>query len=296
MANFSWTAARRIVHNAAFPGEAVCLKTESRLDMAGKMEKVFLAAACLCLLAGCGSGGGAYYKNDGPAATNPSDLDRIPDARPRLEPLSRSANRPYVVFGKHYVPNTTLKPMRQRGIASWYGKKFHGQKTSSGEPYDMFAMTAAHPTLALPSYVRVTHLDNGKSVVVRVIDRGPFVAGRIIDLSYAAAHRLGYINEGSAPVEVEALLPAELHAKSAPIDESNRLFLQLGAFSNASNAENLRNHLAYELGWLNESIWIQPGDKMYRVQIGPYANRAAAEKIAGKIHSALGIWPGFVVR
>jgi rare lipoprotein A len=100
-----------------------------------------------------------------------------------------------------------LKSLRERGVASWYGKKFHGRKTSIGEPYDMFAMTAAHPTLALPSYARVTHLGNGKSVVVRVIDRGPFHAGRIIDLSYAAAYRLGYIDEGSARVEVEALLP-----------------------------------------------------------------------------------------
>ncbi|MDR2788354.1 MAG: septal ring lytic transglycosylase RlpA family protein [Candidatus Accumulibacter sp.] len=196
----------------------------------GKTERHLLSGAIalsFLLFAGCGGQpardpsaprrpgavtqkrGGAYYKDDGPANEIPANLDRIPDAQPRLEPLHRGANRPYVVLGRSYVPNTTLKPMRQRGIASWYGRKFHGQKTSIGERYDMFAMTAAHPTLALPSYARVTNLGNGKSVVVRVIDRGPFHADRIIDLSYAAAYRLGYVNDGSARVEVETLLPTD---------------------------------------------------------------------------------------
>ena len=153
--------------------------------------------------------GGGYYKDDGPGDDIPENLDEIPDAEPRVEPLHRFANRPYIVFGKAYTPDTRVRPFRQRGIASWYGKKFHGQKTSTGETYDMFAMTAAHPTLAIPSYVRVTNTGNGKSVVVRVIDRGPFHAERIIDLSYAAAHRLGYINQGSTPVEVESILADE---------------------------------------------------------------------------------------
>ncbi len=151
--------------------------------------------------------GGGYYKDDGPAEELPDGLDETPDAEPRPEPLHRFANRPYVVFGKEYVPNTSVKPYRERGIGSWYGKKFHGQKTSIGEPYDMFAMTAAHPTLAIPSYAKVTNLANGRSVVVRVIDRGPFHAGRIIDLSYAAAHKLDYIRNGSSQVEVEAIVP-----------------------------------------------------------------------------------------
>jgi rare lipoprotein A len=153
--------------------------------------------------------GGGFYKDDGPAEDTPDNLDDIPDAQPKAEPLHRFANRPYVVLGKAYVPNTTLKPHRQRGIASWYGKKFHGQKTSIGEPYDMFSMTAAHPTLAIPSYVRVTSVNNGKSVIVRVTDRGPFHADRVIDMSYAAAYKLGFINNGSGPVEVEAILPGE---------------------------------------------------------------------------------------
>jgi rare lipoprotein A len=156
--------------------------------------------------------GGGYYKDDGPGDEIPANLDDIPDAQPRMEPLHRFANRPYVVLGKSYVPETRVRPFRQRGVASWYGKKFHGQKTSIGEPYDMFSMTAAHPTLAIPSYVRVSNPANGRSVVVRVTDRGPFHADRIIDLSYAAAHRLDYVNVGSTLVEVEAVLPGETGA------------------------------------------------------------------------------------
>ena len=155
-------------------------------------------------------GGGGYYKDDGPDDVPPDNLDGVPDAVPRPEPLHRFANRPYNVFGKGYVPATELRPFRERGRASWYGRRFHGKPTSSGEPYDMYAMTAAHPTLPIPSYVRVTHLASGRAVVVRVNDRGPFHAGRVIDLSYTAAHKLGYINAGSAEVEVEQILPDEL--------------------------------------------------------------------------------------
>jgi rare lipoprotein A len=166
---------------------------------------VFLALA----LGACSSAPkkGGYYKDDGPHAQPPSGLEAVPDAVPRIEPLHRYANRPYRVFGKDYRPLASLQPFRQRGMASWYGKRFHGKPTSSGEKYDMYKMTAAHPTLPIPSYARVTNLANGRSVVVRVNDRGPFHAGRVIDLSYVAAHRLGYIGAGSAQVEVEAIVP-----------------------------------------------------------------------------------------
>jgi len=153
--------------------------------------------------------GGGYYKDDGPEDEIPDNLDAIPDAEPRDEPLHRFANRPYHVMGQSFVPATAVRTFRQRGHGSWYGRRFHGKPTSSGEPYDMYAMTAAHPTLPIPSYARVTNLANGRSVVVRVNDRGPFLRGRVIDLSYAAAHKLGYINSGSAEVEVEQILPGE---------------------------------------------------------------------------------------
>ena len=182
--------------------------------------KKLAGAAALALLVGCGSAPkkGGYYKDDGPPASAPSNLAAIPDARPRVEPLHKFANRPYEVFGKRYVPLASLQPFRQRGIASWYGKRFHGQKTSSGEIYDMYAMTAAHPTLPIPSYARVTNVRNGRSVVVRINDRGPFHASRIIDLSYAAAYRLGYIEAGSTEVEVEAVVPGARVAADEAIE------------------------------------------------------------------------------
>lgn len=209
--------------------------TDSRSVPGAWLQRVALGLAVGCtalLLSACGSApkrdtetsaapasetarpavarrGGGYYKDDGPDDVIPDNLDAIPDAEPRDEPLHRFANRPYHVMGQSFVPATEVRPFRQRGHASWYGRRFHGKPTSSGEPYDMYGMTAAHPTLPIPSYVRVTHLGNGRSVVVRVNDRGPFLRGRVIDLSYAAAHKLGYINTGSAEVEVEQILPGE---------------------------------------------------------------------------------------
>jgi peptidoglycan lytic transglycosylase len=165
-------------------------------------------ALVLLLVAGCSSTPerGGYYKDDGPGARLP-DLASIPDAVPRAEPLHRWANRPYERFGRRYVPLTRVGPFEQRGLASWYGKRFHGSATSSGEIYDMYKMSAAHPILPIPSYARVTNLANGRTVVVRVNDRGPFHSSRIIDLSYAAAYKLGYVATGSARVLVEQIVP-----------------------------------------------------------------------------------------
>ena len=172
------------------------------------MKRLFLVSVCL-ILGACGSTSnpGGYYKDDGPHERPPANLDRVADAVPRSEPLHRFANRPYKALGKEYVPMTSLQPFRQRGLASWYGKRYHGQKTSSGEVYDMYQMTAAHPTLPIPSYARVTSTKSGKSVVVRINDRGPFRSGRVIDLSYVAAHKLGYIQAGETMVEVESIVP-----------------------------------------------------------------------------------------
>lgn len=158
--------------------------------------------------------GGGYYLDDGPGENPPPDLDRIPDAVPRPEPLHRGALRPYTVMGRNYTPMTSLAPYSARGVASWYGRRYHGKPTSSGEPYDMYAMTAAHPVLPIPSYAKVTNLKNGRSVVVRINDRGPFLSGRLIDLSYTAAYKLGVLNGGSAYVEVETITP-DLYASYA---------------------------------------------------------------------------------
>lgn len=148
---------------------------------------------------------GGYLAGDGPGADAPVDIASIPDAVPKAEPLHRYANRPYTALGQTYTPLEAPGSYKEAGIASWYGKKFHGQHTSIGEIYDMYGMTAAHPTLPIPSYARVTHVASKKSVIVRINDRGPFLHGRIIDLSYSAAHKLGIVNKGSDEVEVESL-------------------------------------------------------------------------------------------
>lgn len=177
----------------------------------------FLLAGAGLTLTGCASAPtppaaasklGKYYLDDGPLkGVSQATLDAIPEPKPRIEPLSKGAKKPYVVAGTRYVPMTALAPYKARGTASWYGTRYHGLKTSTGELYDMLKMTAAHPTLPLPSYARVTNLENNRSVVVRVNDRGPFLEGRVIDLSFAAAARLGYVNKGSAAVEVELIEP-----------------------------------------------------------------------------------------
>jgi rare lipoprotein A len=163
-----------------------------------------------------GSGRGGYYQDDGPGDNIPPDLNDIPDAEPRVEPFAKGSSKPYTVLGKAYRPITDdTTPFKQRGIGSWYGKKFNGQKTASGELYDMYKMTAAHPTLPLPSYARVTNLKNGAQVIVRINDRGPFHSNRIIDLSYTAALKLGYLSSGSGELEVERLLPDEIARMAA---------------------------------------------------------------------------------
>lgn len=280
--------------------------------------------------------GGGFYKDDGPGDEIPDGLDEVPDAEPKWEPLHKPALKPYVVLGKEYVPFTSLRPYRVRGIASWYGKKFHGQKTSIGEPYDMFGMTAAHPILPLPSYARVTNVQNGRSVIVRLTDRGPFHADRVIDLSYTAAYKLGLVGNGSGEVEVEAILPGEptgttyaqvqvparpagedrefdqlarrlaadmesppvasTSAASPAVPPARGIYLQLGAFANSDNADSLRAHLNRELDWLGEPMRIYPGGGLHRLQLGPYASRGDAERIADRIRSQLGYKPTIVVR
>jgi rare lipoprotein A len=175
------------------------------------MKRSAIILLLVSSVAGCSflSGGGS---TDGPGADPPPNLERVPDAVPRSEALHAWANRPYTVFGQQYVPTPGVRTYRERGMASWYGRKFHGQPTSSGERYDMYAMTGAHPTLPIPSYVRVTNLRNGRNVVVRINDRGPFSNKRLIDLSYTAAYKLGYIASGTAEVEVELIV-----AGSAPV-------------------------------------------------------------------------------
>ena len=281
-----------------------------------------LAACVLAFaLAGCGMlskreaapdvpARGGYYKDDGPGEHPPADLAAIPDAEPRVEPLHRFANRPYQVFGRDYVPLAAVGAFRQRGIASWYGKRFHGGATSSGEPYDMYAMTAAHPTLPVPSYVRVTSVATGRSVVVRVNDRGPFHASRVIDLSYAAAYRLGAVEAGSALVEIEAIVPGGAMLAAAPLAaapaaeraapaaemEAKGVYLQLGAFAVRENAESFRARMMREFAWLPDAIQVIAGETLFRLHLGPYRSRDEARAIADRIRSQISLSPVLVVR
>ena len=170
-----------------------------------------LTPILLLLLVSCSTNqAGGYYQNDGPPDRAPRDVASIPDAVPKIEPLLARANRPYVALGRSYTPLTTDVAFRERGVASWYGKQFHGNRTASGELYDMFAMTAAHPTLPIPSYVRVTLVRTQQSVIVRVNDRGPFKSDRVIDLSYAAALKLGFVAAGTGEVEIERITHAQI--------------------------------------------------------------------------------------
>ncbi len=256
--------------------------------------------------------GGGFYLDDGPLEAIPVDLAAVPDAVPRDEPLHRFANRPYNVFGRDYVPHAARAPFRQQGVASWYGRRYHGQPTSSGEPYDMFGMTAAHPTLPIPSYARVTRVDGGpdtgKSVVVRINDRGPFLHGRVIDLSYAAAWKLGILDSGSGLVVVESVFPgdpavpappvptqaAAAATDSAPaqpnvlrdIEESGGHYLQLGAFGSRENAESLKTKLARMLGTLGERLLIRSAGNLHRLQLGPWADAAEARRVAEQLKLA----------
>ena len=157
-----------------------------------------------------GSGRGGYYMDDGPGENPPPGLMDVPDAEVRKDPLLPRSNRSYSVFGKSYTPLPLDKPFTQRGLGTWYGKKFHGQRTSSGELYDMYKMTAAHPVLPIPSYARVTNLSSGKTVVVRINDRGPFHSTRVIDVSFTAALKLGLLENGSSQLEVSLLMPDEI--------------------------------------------------------------------------------------
>lgn len=257
--------------------------------------------------------GGGYYKDDGPGE-NPPEIDRIPDAQPRAERPHRFANNPYQVFGKDYVPIRAGNEYRERGVASWYGRRYHGQKTSSGEIYDMYAMTAAHPTLPIPSYVRVTNVANGRSVVVRVNDRGPFHSDRVIDLSYVAAYKLGYVQAGSALVEVESVTadspqvvaaaprpapPPQVAQPVAPLPvsaEANGVYLQLGAFSVRDNAELFRAKVYKELAWLTDPLQVNAQGGVFRLHLGPYRTQEDARQMAERIRTELNLQPVVLVR
>lgn len=233
-----------------------------------KKLQFILIAILIAALCGCGR---KLHRSDGPPNMY-VDVSRIPNAIPRPLPKSRYGNpRSYVVSGKRYYVLPTARNYSQRGIASWYGTKFHGKLTSTREPYNMFAMTAASPILPIPCFVRVTNLSNGRQIIVKVNDRGPFAPNRILDLSYVGAKKLGYLKTGTALVQVTAIDPDQQYTLgTSPLLRQPKLYLQLGAFTHLANAELLKRRLSH---YTNKDIRISTGyrhsEAFYRVQIGP---------------------------
>ena len=259
--------------------------------MTRRLGAALTAGLCVAALGGCGGGASVRVGGDGPGTR--MDAGHIADAVPRVEPRSKYGNpQSYEVLGRRYHVMDSAAGYSERGIASWYGSKFHGRRTSSGEIYDMYQMTAAHKSLPLPTYVRVTNLRNGRSVIVKVNDRGPFHDNRLIDLSYAAATKLDILKEGTGLVEITAIDPRQPTPPTQLVTADARqggggsrghgsVFIQVGAFSSRQNAEQFQAQLnSHALG----QVTIQEGQSgagpVYRVRIGPLANVDAADRTA----------------
>jgi rare lipoprotein A len=254
-----------------------------------------LLVTILILLKGCGSSEEKDY-----APAKPQDVSHVPDAVPRVEKRSRYGNpESYKVFGKTYRVARTSEGYREKGIASWYGMKFHGRRTSSGEPYDIYKMTAAHKTLPLPTYAKVTNLENNRSVVVKINDRGPFHSHRIIDLSYSAATKLGIVATGTGTVEVVAIDPREPDKSINSLENGEKtltsIFLQTGAFRSEFNAKK-QQRMVSNIVKLPTSInqTEKQGKPLYRVQIGPLDNVDTLDKVARQVEE-LGVVNSHVV-
>ncbi len=265
--------------------------------------KFFQTIGCVSLLLFGLLNGCSTSRRDGPPSYN-VDVSGIPDAVPKVEPLSRIGNKPYTVFGKKYYVMSSSKNYEQRGIASWYGTKFHGHHTSNGERYNMLAMTAAHKTLPLPTYVEVTNLKNGLKVIVKVTDRGPFESNRLIDLSYAAAKKLRMLGHGTALVDIKAIDPlrydrnnhttqsillAENTQKQVLTQHYTRpihpTYIHVGAFRNRIYAERLKRRLTSVIESPVSITQLAHLNKMYRVQIGPVRDAIRVAQINRQLRS-----------
>jgi rare lipoprotein A len=249
-----------------------------------------LAATCLCalILSGCSIANRRPPPTAPPEVVPPppANVDTTADAIPRREPRSAHGNPPfYKVLGKRYVVLATEDGYLERGVASWYGPTFHGENTSNGEKYNMYGMTAAHKTLPLPCYARVTNLKNGRSIVVRINDRGPFVANRLIDLSYTAASKLDMLKEGTTLVEVRALTVQEpddlTRSAEAP---PPALYVQVGAFADQNNAQQVLDRL-HTNGLPSAFILAPPDGKppLYRVRLGPVNTVSEFDQLAARL-------------
>jgi rare lipoprotein A len=262
----------------------------------------------VALLAGCSSSGSRYSVDQDYGPSSNVDVSNVPNAVPRVEAKSRGGNKsPYTVLGKTYHVMASGNGYKERGVASWYGKKFHGHKTSNGETYNMYAMSAAHKALPLPSYVQVTNLKNGRKVIVRVNDRGPFHGGRIIDLSYAAASKLDMLGQGTANVEVEAIDPSRWSTSTATVvstvpapttatPSDGARYLQVGAFGLETTAIDAQQQLQTMLpGYQVRIVPLQRSSRtLYRVQVGPVMLNANLAELVSRIEAAGYLQPHLV--
>lgn len=234
----------------------------------------FLLVFLTLLLSACSSepNAGRYSMRHDAAPLRTPTANELKDAVITSEPKSRAASRPYTIYGTRYTPMRDETGYTEKGVASWYGRKFHGHHTSNGETYDMFAMSGAHKTLPLPSFVRVTNLDNNKSVIVRVNDRGPFHGKRIIDLSYAAAYKLGYAKKGTANVKIEALTA-----------EKSTAFIQIAAASQRANIETLANQVGQRY---QVPTKISHENGLYKLRLGPLNDASEAQNLLIRLKKA----------
>src|SRR5580704_14311622 len=279
---------------------SVCM---SSLRKSQHLVLLLLAGSLAGFMAGCSVVGGRNTAPVNPrpapiapaapvAAPTPADIAAIPDAIPRFEPRSRNGNPPfYDVLGRRYAVLPTANGYVERGVASWYGPGFHGVSTSTGEHYDMYGMTAAHKTLPIPCYARVTNLTNGRSVVVRINDRGPFVANRLIDLSYTAAAKLDMLRAGTAMVEVRVVTPDDPQSQALTRSSETpppTLYVQAGAFAVPANAQGLQ--LRLQQAGLTSAVVVPPapGHHLFRVRVGPVSSVADFDAVAAKL-ATLGV-------
>ncbi|SHO58003.1 septal ring lytic transglycosylase RlpA family protein [Vibrio quintilis] len=231
------------------------------------------------ILSGCSSSGRYAIEND-TKPEKPISIEHVEDAQPKFEPYSLGGNKNYTVNGKSYNIIRDPEGYKAQGIASWYGKKFHGHLTSNGEIYDMYSMTAAHKTLPIPSYVKVTNTKNGKSAIVRVNDRGPFHPARIIDLSYAAAYKLGILQTGTAPVMVEFLTQKKEKPEKAEFSPAAHYVIQISSSKQLNSTRTLSKKLSQTL---SVTSFINSLDDKYRVFLGPFDNFARTQQILEEV-------------
>lgn len=233
---------------------------------------------------------GRYQQHKDSQPTRLPTMLEMTDPDPSSETLSRGGNNPYTLFGQNYIPLINATEHREAGIASWYGNKFHGHLTSNGETYNMFSMSAAHKTLPLPSYVKVTNLDNNKTAIVRVNDRGPFHQDRVIDLSYSAAHKLDMLKQGTARVQIELIQSPAMTSRgvlastAAPLTrfETTGCYIQIFASRDNGKIKSLQQQLQKDMSVPTE---IRPADGIFRLLVGPTADTRQAQNWLTRLRS-----------